>query len=64
MSKTAGCFDFLRGRRSSNKRAEAVAPPLEAQRPQRHHGGGQVVSRLALLRVIFNPLSSQRIPAF
>ena len=40
MSETAGCFDFLRGRRSNKE----VVAPLEAQQPPRRHGGGEVVS--------------------
>ena len=40
MSETAGCFDFLRGRRSTKE----VVVPLEVQQSPRHHGGGEVVS--------------------
>lgn len=46
MSESAGCFRFLRGRRSLNKKGEAAAP-LEVQQPQRHHGGGDIVSDLS-----------------
>ena len=46
MSETTGCFYFLRGRRSLNKKNEVVAP-LKVQQPQRHHGGGEVVSDLS-----------------
>lgn len=45
MSESAGCFDFLRGRRPFNKKGE-VAAHLEAQQPQRHHGGSKVVSNV------------------
>lgn len=54
MSGTAGCFDFLRGRRSLNKRDE-VAAPLEVQQSRRHHGGGEVVSNLAYIAGCFSP---------
>jgi len=40
MSKTAGCFGFLRGRRSNKE----VVAPLKVQQPPRRHGGGEVVS--------------------
>ena len=51
MSETAGCFGFLRGRRSTKE----VAVPLEAQQPPRHHGGGEVVSdRVVVPRAMSN----------
>ena len=54
MSRTVGCFNFLRGRRSTNK--NGVAAPLEVQQPPRHHGGGEVVSGLAHTAGYFNPV--------
>ena len=44
MSEIPGCFRFLRGRRSVNKKDEVVAP-LEVQQSQRHHGGGELVGK-------------------
>ncbi|KAF9647182.1 amidohydrolase [Thelephora ganbajun] len=41
MSESAGCFDFLRGRRSANEKDEAVVS-LEVQQPPPHHGGSEV----------------------
>ncbi|KAF9784943.1 hypothetical protein BJ322DRAFT_1108419 [Thelephora terrestris] len=41
MSQSAGCFDFLRGRRSLNKKGE-VSASAESKQPLRHHGGGEV----------------------
>lgn len=56
MSQTAGCFGFLRGRRSNKE----VAAPLEVQQPPRRHGGGEVVSNPGyILRFISNPPFSQ-----
>ena len=61
MSQTAGCFGFLRGRRSNKE----VAAPLEVQQPPRRHGGGEVVSNPGyILRFISNPPFSQWILAF
>jgi hypothetical protein len=51
MSESAGCFNFLRGRRSLNKKGEVVIP-VQAQQPPRHHGGGEVVSNLLFPRVV------------
>lgn len=46
MFKAAGCFNFLRGRRSLHREGEVVSP-LEVQQPRRHHGGSEVVSDLS-----------------
>ena len=62
MPETVGCFHFLRGRRSLKK--YEVTAPLEVQQPQRHHGGGEVVSDFPVLRVILNRFCSQQILAF
>lgn len=45
MSESAGCFDFLRGRRSLNKKG-GVAVSVEEQ-PPRGLGGSEVVGNHA-----------------
>ena len=54
MSESAGCFDFLRGRRSINKRDQVVAP-LEGRQSPRHHGGGELVGKLTCAVGSFDP---------
>lgn len=44
MSETARCVDFLRGRRSANRKDEVVTP-VEVEQLPRRHGGGEVVGR-------------------
>lgn len=53
MSKSAGCFGFLRGRRPLNKKGEVVAH-LEVQQPPRHHGGSEVVSDVSHAEELFS----------